>query len=135
MSASRAWVKYAVTTAVCALWGALILRTDGYSAALPVTEKYRFLCDALTVPGLMVFLVGVLTALANEGSFNAISYAVRYAVRRLIPGTGGQKETYADYVERRREKRVRGYGFLFHVGGAFFAAGIVFLLLFLRAGG
>ena len=135
MSSGRAWIKYAVTALICALWGALILRANGYTSALPVTEKYRLLCDALTVPGLMVFLVGVLTALANEGSFNAISYAVRYAVRRLIPGTGGQKETYADYVERKREQRIRGYGFLFHVGGAFFALGIVFLILFLKAGG
>lgn len=135
MSARNIWIKYGIATAVCGLWAALLLRANGYSSALPAAERYRFLCDAFTVPGLMVFLVGVLTALANEGSFNGVSYAVLYAIRRLIPGNGGQKETYADYVERKREHRVRGYGFLFLVGGVFFAVGIVFLILFIKAGG
>ena len=40
---------------------------------------------------------------------------------------------YLDYVEERREKRVKGYSFLFIIGGSLLAISLVFLVLFYMA--
>ena len=125
-------VKYGVTAALAAAVTAGHLALHGYAAAATAEERARILCDAFTVPGLLLLLLGALVALSNAGSFDAVSYAVRYAFRRLLPGPGGPDETYAEYVERRREQgRVRGYGFLLHVGMAFFAVALALLLRYL----
>ena len=129
----KAPVRYAVTAALAVLASAGHLWLHGWSSALPREERYRILCDAFTVPGLMLVLAAALVALSNEGSFDALGYAMRYAVQRLIPGAGLRQETYGEFVERRREQgRVRGYGFLWHVGLAFLCAAAVFLYLFYK---
>ena len=100
----KAPVRYAVTAALAALTAAGHLWLHGWSRTLPAVERYRILCDAFTVPGLMLVLIAALVALSNEGSFDALGYAVRYTVRRLIPGAGLRQETYGEFVERRREQ-------------------------------
>ena len=51
----------------------------------------------------------------------------------LIPGAGLRQETYGEFVERRREQgRVKGYGFLLHVGLVFLCAAGVFLYLYFK---
>ena len=84
----KAPVRYAVTVALAALTAAGHLWLHGWSRTLPAEERYRILCDAFTVPGLMLVLIAALVALSNEGSFDALGYVVRYTVRRLIPGAG-----------------------------------------------
>lgn len=97
-------------------------------------EKYRMLCDAFTIPGLLMLMMGLLLAISNEGAFDGITYALTFAVRALIPfgRNRNDNEKYYDYVERKRAKRVHGYGFLFIVGGIFMAVAAVFLILFYR---
>ena len=129
----KAPVRYAVTAALAALTAAGHLWLHGWSRTLPAEERYRILCDAFTVPGLMLVLIAALVALSNEGSFDALGYAVRYTVRRLIPGAGLRQETYGEFVERHREQgRVKGYGFLLHVGLVFLCAAGVFLYLYFK---
>ena len=126
-------VRYAVTAALAALTVIGHLWLHDWSSSLAAEERYRILCDAFTVPGLMLVLIAALVALSNEGSFDALGYAARYAVRRLIPGLGLRQETYGEFVERRREQgRVRGYGFLWHVGLVFLCAAAVFLYLYYK---
>ena len=119
------------------LFGALLalgaLRLRGYTGAEEAAEKYRILCDSFTFPGLMLILTAALIALSNEGAFLGIGYAVRCALYGLIPGLGSRQETYAEYIERKTEKgRVKGYGFILHVGLAYLLLALVFLLLFYR---
>lgn len=129
----KAPVRYAVTAALAALTAAGHLWLHGWSRTLPAEERYRILCDAFTVPGLMLVLITALVALSNEGSFDALGYAVRYTVRRLIPGAGLRQETYGEFVERHREQgRVKGYGFLLHVGLVFLCTAGVFLYLYFK---
>ena len=127
------WIKYGVT----ALFGGLLaygaLRLRGFTGAEEAAEKYRMLCDAFTFPGLLLILTAVLIALSNEGAFVGLGYVTSYALRTLIPGMGSRQETYAEYVERKTGKgRVKGYGFIFHVGLAYFLLALVFLVLFYR---
>lgn len=99
-------------------------------ATLPLVEKYLVLCDGFTIPGLVLVMVGLLIWLTNLGALDGISYAVGYAFKMLVPGYKDKQETYGDYVARKREKRVTGYGFLFVVGGICLAAALVFMVLF-----
>ena len=119
------------------LFGALLalgaLRLRGYTGAEEAAEKYRILCDAFTFPGVLLILTAALVALSNEGAFAGIGYVTSYALRFLIPGMGSRQETYAEYLERKTEKgRVKGYGFLLHVGLGYFALALIFLALFYR---
>lgn len=131
----KAALKYgaAVLLAGGMAWLALELRD--YTGTEPPTERYRMLCDAFTIPGVTLTMISALIALANEGSFTGVGYIMSYLFSRLIPGPGGGRESYADYLERKSALRVRGYGFILHVGLAFLAVAGVYLALFYKSGG
>ena len=98
---------------------------------LPRVDQYRILCDAFTVPGLVLILVGVLIWIAGTGTLDGLTYVLNGLKRMLIPGAGLEKgERFGDYVERKRQKRASGYGFLFVVGGVCMAIALVFMVLF-----
>ena len=93
-------------------------------------EQYRIICDAFTVPGVVLVMFGMLMWISGTGALDGISYAL-HGLKSLIPGLGAEKlERYGDYVERKRGKRPTGYGFLFVVGGVCLAIALVFMFLF-----
>ena len=79
-------------------------------------------------------MIGFLVMIANEGFFDMLSYACSKAVGVFLPGRGfsDDGEKYYDYVQRKKEKRHRGFGFLFIVGGILMAFAMLFLMLFYR---
>ena len=94
-------------------------------------DQYRMLCDAFTVPGLLMILMGALLWVSNEGALNGVSYCLRMALFALIPGKRQQGyEKYGDYVERKSQKKIHGYGFLFLCGSVVMAVALVFLVLY-----
>lgn len=95
-----------------------------------LVDQYRMLSDAFTVPGILLLMFGCLIWISNLGALDGLAYAVSFAVRSLIPGGRYRDEKYGDYVERKREKRVKGYGFLFISGSVTMAVAIVFMILF-----
>ena len=124
-------LKYGISTLIGALIAWAALRARSFSGHEELVERYRMLCDAFTFPGAIFMLLAALIALSQEGAFIGLGFVVRYAARFFVPGLAGEHETYAEYVERKTEKpRIKGYGFIFHVGAAFFAIALVFLLLF-----
>ena len=126
-------IRYGVAVLFGAALAAVYLLTRSFTGSEPPAERYRMLCDAFTIPGVLLMLTAALVALSNAGAFTGLGYATSHAVHMLIPGLGSRMETYADYVERKTEKGpVRGYGFLFYVGLAYFALAIVFFVLFYR---
>lgn len=122
-------LKYGISALVCGglVWFYVAQRNF---AAQELMEKYRILCDAFTVPGLLLLMFGLLLVISNEGAFDGIGYALSVAWKALIPGGRTKMEKYFDYVERRRSKKVKGIGFLFVVGGVCMAAALVFMVLF-----
>lgn len=128
----KSLIKYGITTIIGAIMVYATISLHGYSLAVTLADKYRILADAFTIPGVVIMLCGVLVAVSNEGAFEGISYAMSYAMKMLIPGMGANRhEKYGDYVERKREKGgVKGYGFLFIVGGVFMIIALVFIALF-----
>ena len=126
-------IQYGLTVLFGAALAAIYLLTRSFTGSEPLAERYRMLCDAFTIPGVLLMMTAALLALSNEGAFTGLGYVSSHAMHMLIPGMGGRKETYADYLERKAEKGpVKGYGFLLHVGLAFFALAILFFILFYR---
>ena len=124
-------LKYGISAVVCAIMVAFYCGVRGFSQ-MELVERYRTLCDAFTIPGLLCLCVGVLIWVSNDGFFYGLSYCLNVAWRALIPGARQRVERYYDYVTRKKEKRITGFGFLFLVGGVCMAIAIVFMVLFYR---
>ena len=123
-------VKYACCTVVTVLlaWAYLSSR-DFVNASLQ--DQYRFLCDAFTIPGLLMILSGALVWVSNEGAFHGVSYCLRLAVFALIPGKRKDGyEKYGDYVERKSQKKIGGYSFLFWSGLVTMGLALAFFVLY-----
>ena len=122
--------KYGGSAAAVALIAYFYISVRDFAQA-QLVDKYRILCDAFTVPGLLLLMFGSLLWVSNTGALDGLMYSVRMAIRFLIPG-GRLKteEKYGDYVERRREKPIRGYGFLFISGCATMVIALIFFALF-----
>ena len=101
-----------------------------WSAELPLVEQYRVLCDAFSIPGIMMVLFGALFSLNNLGALDTIAYLMSYIPRMIAPGAFGEPQQLIDFVESRRAKRSKGYGFLYVVGFIFLGIALVFLYLF-----
>lgn len=113
------------------VWLFLSLRDyEGASQA----DRYRMLCDAFTIPGVILIMVGALVWVSTQGALDGITYCVRFAIFSLIPGKRLERdEKYAEYVERKSSNRMKGYGFLFISGAITMAVAFVFMFLFNRA--
>ena len=124
-------LKYGITLAVGAVMAYAMMELHGLWEADGAAERYKILCDAFTIPGVVLALSAVLVFVSNEGIFHGITYALTYAVRMLIPGAAHKGERYGDYVERRREKGpIKHFGFLVITGAFYLALALVFMVLF-----
>ena len=124
-------LKYGITGTVCLGLAALYCGLRDFGD-MTLVEKYRVLCDGFTIPGLVALCVGALLWVSNDGFFYGLGYCLDVARKALLPGGRRKMEKYYDYVERHRQKKLTGYGFLFICGGVCMAIAIVFLVLFYR---
>ncbi len=127
----RRLLTYGITTLVGLLMLFLTLELQGFAEQTAAQERLRILADAFTIPGVTITLFGVLVIIANDGMFYGLSYVFSYAFRMLIPGADKTHERYGDYVARKSETgQVRGFGFLFVVGGSFLLVAVVLTVLY-----
>ena len=123
-------IKYGAAAVFVGIMAYIYIAERDFAGAALV-EKYWILCDAFTIPGILLIMFGSLVWVSNMGALDGIGYALAYLGRSLIPGMGGRTdEKYADYVERKREKPIRGYGFLLISGCITMAVALVFMALF-----
>lgn len=123
-------IKYAAGAAFTVLAGGLYLHWHDFSEA-ELTQKYCLLSDALSIPGYLMLFSGLFIWTLNQGALDGLSYCLKTAVDSLIPGKRIHKgERYGDYVERKRQKRITGYGFLLISGAIALALSIPFLLMY-----
>lgn len=124
-------IKYALAVAFAAAGVIIMLIRTPITAEMSSAERWRVLCDAFFVPGVLMLSAGALVWVSNFGVFNGISYAFRYVVRMFLPHSGKRDESYGNYVRARAERGgIRGYGFILIVGAVFFGVSLVFLALF-----
>ena len=134
----KKWVgpllRYGLTALLAALMTLAVLELHGFAQAATQADRYRILCDAFTIPGVILLMLGLLVWISDMGTFDGLSYSLRYAFRRLFFVGGAKTETYYDYKEQKKERRRQrsGYSFLLVVGGVFLAVAIVFMILFYR---
>lgn len=124
-------LKYGISALVCGILVFIYVDSRDF-AVQDRMEQYRILCDAFTIPGVLAIMFALLMAISNEGFFLGLSYAVGVAMKSLVPGGRLKIEKYYDYVERRKGKRIIGYGFLYLVGGICMAVALVCMVLFYR---
>lgn len=98
--------------------------------AVAKVDLYLILCDAFSIPGLLLLLSGLMMTLGNHGALDGVGYVAVNAFKMLIPGGALKAERYKEYLERKRANRIRGYGFLFVTAIAFLAIAAVFMVLF-----
>lgn len=123
-------IKYGSAAAFVAIMAYFYISMRDFAGATLV-QKCVLICDALTIPGMLLILIGALVWVTNLGALDGIAYALRHTFRALIPGMSlKDDERYVDYVERRRENPVRGYGFLLISGSITMAGALVFMVLF-----
>lgn len=104
--------------------------TSRWEDDMSLVLQYRVLCDAFTIPGAMMVLFGMLMSLNNLGALDTIAYLMSFLPRMIAPGAFGEPEKLIDFVERRREKRRKGYGFLYIVGFIYLGIAIYYLVRF-----
>ncbi|MGN0401937.1 MAG: DUF3899 domain-containing protein [Acetatifactor sp.] len=127
----RLLVRYGITAGIAALITWIVTQTYGLSDAETAVEKYRILCDAFTIPGVIFVMVGLLIRLMDCGLLDGLSYAMRSLYRVFIPGAARQDEKFYDYLQRKKEERKgRHTAFILHVGILFMIPALIFYLLF-----
>lgn len=124
-------LKYGITSGVCIAIAVFFCVVRDFSQ-MSLVVRYRTICDAFTVPGLLCLCVAALLWVSNEGFFYGLGYCLDVTRKALIPGGRKKMERYYDYVQRHSQKKVTGYGFLFVCGGVCMAIAVVFLILFYR---
>ena len=130
-----AWIKYAVTAGVCLLVATVYFLSKVPLAAIGTTPKVeimRNLSDACMIPGMFTLMLGLLFWVSAQGALDGVGYLVSFIPKTLIPGRRKTIEKYADYVERKKEDRKTGFGFLCIVGAGFVVLSLIFLGLFYR---
>jgi hypothetical protein len=101
-----------------------------WSEDLPLVEQYRVLCDGFSIPGIMMVMFALLFTLNNLGALDTIAYLMSYLPRMIAPAAFGDPEMLIEFVEKRREKRSKGYGFLYVEGFIFLGIAIFYLVKF-----
>ena len=123
---------YGIATAVGILI-AVIVVVVGLDGGVPgKREMFRLLSDAGTIAGLVLLFTAALVAVSEQGLFRGVGYSVHYLYDRMMPGRSSRRpETYADYVERKSEKKgVSIWRYLILPGVVLLVLGVLFLILF-----
>lgn len=126
-------VKYTVTVGISiAMLAVYVFSRVEWSqlGTVGALKLYLVLCDGCTIPGVTFLMLGCLISLSNRGALDGIGYLTTYAVNRLIPGRAHLVERYSEYLERKRENRATGYGFLYVTGLIFLGLAGIFMVLF-----
>lgn len=118
-------ISLAVGAALCALV-IFINRDQGYG--MP-----RRLCDGCFVAAVLLFGVGVLRFVANQGAFDVLGYGVQSVFHLHVPGASignaRDQETMQDYRDRKAKKRKSPAGLLY-ASLVWLAVSVLFLIAF-----
>ena len=117
----------AVSVAALVTWA---YANSRWEADMAEVLRYRVLCDAFTIPGILMVMIALLFTMNNIGALDTIAYLMSFLPRMIAPGVFGEPQMLIDYVQQRRERRSKGYGFLYIVGFIFLGIAIFYLVKF-----
>lgn len=130
MTVRKKLVGYAVCIAFGAALFFLVLWMKDYAKLETHQERLRVLCDAFTLPGVLLTLGSGLIFAANAGAFYGIGYGLKAAKEILLPFLPHEYVKYRDYIAKKKEKKVKGYFFVLATGLAFLAVAVVLIIRF-----
>lgn len=141
-------IKYGISFLITFLWtvayvlnrcadGASMLVWNEWIQAVQVgiretkaVEWYHWICDGLTLPSMLLLSAGLMLWISNAGMFDLLGYAFKSFIR-MFTSDRERYMTYGDYVEEKKEKRVKGYGFLIISGSISMGLTLLFLALYM----
>lgn len=124
--------KYGISSGLVAFLMWIYLSGRDFFGA-PLLEKYRMLCDAFFIPGILFLMVACLVWASTKGAMDGISFLAQNFIRAIIPGARARTpQKYYDYLQERKDKRKKtaSYRFLWIVGGFCMGLSIIFMILF-----
>lgn len=123
--------RYVPSFAIMGIFTWLILLLRKYSAASTPDVRYLNLADAFTIPAVIMLMVGVMVWISTQGMFDILTYGLGRGLGSLVPFLRLEKdERFYDYKQRKQNKRIKGYSFLFISGGIYFIPALVFNILY-----
>jgi len=95
---------------------------------------WQALCDAATVPGLLLTGAGLLSAVSEQGAFDGLGFSVRKAFGQILSEKrrSAMPKTYYDYVTLKREKQCGKPRTTLYTGLVFLALAGAALAVYLR---
>ena len=128
------WVllKYGITilVAVGFVFAVLGIR-NFFSSELSNSDKYKYLADAFTIPGMVFISLALLILVSRKGAFTGLGYAVRHLVRMLVPFIVKKDVTYEEYLKSKEDRKANSMVLCFFIVGAIMMVmAIVFVAIF-----
>lgn len=123
-------LRYGISMAAGGILAALTLNLHGYREMTELVDQYRLLCDAFTIPGVILLMVGLLVWIAGEGMFDSLTYLGRSFFWMF---NQAKPVRYFDYIQEKRanRKHIR-CGFLLLSGAIYLAVALIFMALFYK---
>ena len=126
----RTICKYLITIMAGGLFVWYYLQSRNYSS-LNKINQFRVLADAFTIPGLLYSCIGLLLVISNTGVLDGVLYGLATAVRMLTPGAK-KRQRYDEFLYDRKEKKIKGLGFLLISGLLFLAIALFYMSKFYK---
>ena len=98
------------------------------------TEEFcEKICDAFTIPGILLTCIGLLYLVSDYGAFDGVSFTVRKAFGQVLSEKRREAmpKTYFDYVTARRDKKTRKSLSTLWAGLVFLVIACIFLVIYL----
>lgn len=118
MKAGKKRIGYLIPTGLGAIAALLIALSRSIGSVETAAERYTILCDAFTIPGVVLLLLGVVMILTAQGAFDGFKRGMR---RESDAGEGA-------------EKKSTGWKYVMIPGGVYLIIAIVFWMI-LKNGG
>lgn len=106
--------------------------TQGGLKAGDSETLWRAVCDALSVPGLLLTCAGLLSVVSEQGIFDGLSFTTRKAFGQILSEKrrSAMPKTYYDFVAARREKQRRRPRTTLYTGLVFLAMALASLAVY-----
>ena len=123
--------QYIIPSVVGVLVFIAICITNDIFALKTGEEIFTVLSNACAIPGFIMFGIGILLWVTNEGLFNGISYGLK-TVGRSFTARKGEKIKEEEFYEYNARQKSKNYAFkhLLIVGGVFILLSILFAYLY-----
>ena len=100
-------IKYLIGVAVCLVIGGslawFVASNYGYKEAADEATRYMVLCNAFTIPGVLLTLGAALIAIYNTGFFSGLFYGLRGLKDMFLPFLRQEYVPYRDYRKKQLE--------------------------------